>query len=758
MTLKIKHKLALALLIASIISMSIIASLGYYIAKKTSTQQTFEKLTSIRNSKAQEISDYFHRLQDLTLLVTHSKTTIDAFEAFNSAFSKIKTNNSLNGEQIAELKIFRDNYFYGKYIDTAGEMAIEKDKFLSYLPSNKEAIFLQSAYYNTEFSRINSYSDYAKALEVYDDGISNFVEYSDFGGLLLINSETGDIIYTANKFSELGGNLLVDSLSKTNLAAAFKELRQAKNPEVRMVRFQTYFPTNLLPKAFMLCPVFKNGKNIAVVALRVPIDQVNEILSFNKKWLENGMGRTGEVYMVGGSNMMRSNSRAFIEDPDGFLAALEEIGHPQQDLLKVRKSRSTIINIKIETEAVKSAMNGESGIKIIKDYRDFEVLSAYMPLEILGLNYAVIAQIDTAEAFENVAILRKFMIFSFIAVLISMVIIAFLLANIVTKPINKLTETARELSKGNFQTLIGIKGNDEIGILAESFHTMQSTIVDLIGNLRISNSNLEDKQKEIFDSIRYARNIQNNILADHTLLKENLPDHFVFFSPKDVVSGDFYWAINVPSKSVKNTDNEYKFETRLGESFYFAVCDSTGHGIPGAFMSLLNVSYLNEAIVIKDIELPSDIITDVRDSLINALSNEHNREGMDGVLIYIDPNEDHIHYAGGYNAPIIVRDNTVIKCEIDKMPIGKGQNLKPFTDHHLKIKKGDMLYLYSDGFPDQFGGPQNKKYKYSRFYEFLLSISSKPALEQKELLIDEFEKWRGSAEQTDDVLVVGIRF
>ncbi len=324
--------------------------------------------------------------------------------------------------------------------------------------------------------------------------------------------------------------------------------------------------------------------------------------------------------------------------------------------------------------------------------------------------------------------------------------------------LEKLTDSAGELSNGNFKTLIGIKSHDEIGILAESFHTMQTRIVDLIGNLRVVNSALEEKQKDIYDSIRYARNIQNNILADHTLPRDNLPDHFVFFQSKDVASGDFYWAINVPSKTVKGPDPEYKFETRSGESFYFAVCDSTGHGIPGAFMSLLNVSFLNEAIFIKDIEHPSAILNYVRESLIKALSNEHNKEGMDGVLIYIDPNEDHLHYAGAFNSPLLVRDNALIKYEIDKMPIGKGQILKNFSDHQIKIKKGDILYLYSDGFPDQFGGPNFKKYSYARFREFLLSISSMPMLEQKQMIIDEFEKWRGSGEQTDDVLVVGIKF
>lgn len=743
---------------ASVISMSIIASLGYYIAKKTSTQQTFEKLTSIRNSKTQELSDYFHRLQDLAVLISHAKTTIEAFEEFDAAYKEIQNNNSVDNRIISDMKSFRDDFYYRRYTDTIGDMAIEREKFLSYLPSNREAIIIQAAFHNIKFRNLQVFRNYQEALIRYDKGISDFVNYSDFNGLLLINSETGNIIYSANKFSEMGGNLLSDSLAMTNLASAFRELRFAKETEVKLIRFQEYFPTNLLPKAFMLCPVFKDNRNIAVVALRIPIDQVNNILTFNRKWEDNGMGKTGEVYIVGGKNMLRSESRFYLQDPDGFIATMQNLGYPEEDLKKVRNSKSTLLNIKITTEAVNAANNGETGIRILTDYRDREVLSAFMPLDLLGLRYAVIAEIDTEEAFENIAILKQFMILSFIAVLFSMIIIASMLAGLVTRPINKLTQAARELSNGNFQTLIRIKSHDEIGVLADSFHTMQTRIVDLIGNLRNVNSSLEEKQKEIYDSIRYARNIQNNILADHTLLRENLPDHFIFFSPKDVVSGDFYWAINVPSKTAKRPDSDYNFITRQGESFYFAVCDSTGHGIPGAFMSLLNVSFLNEAIVIKDIELPSDILNYVRDSLINALSNEHNKEGMDGVLIYLDPNEDHIHYAGAFNSPILIRDNSIIKCDIDKIPIGKGQNLKSFSDHHIKIQKGDILYLYSDGFPDQFGGPKYKKYKYSRFREFLLSISSKPMIEQKQMITDEFEKWKGSHEQTDDVLVVGIRF
>ncbi len=743
---------------ASIISMSVIAALGYYIAKRTSTRQSFEKLTSIRNSKAQEISDYFHRLQDLSILISLAKTTSDAFEEFDAAYSEIKNNKTIDSSKISEMRLFRDDFYYRNYYDTAGIMAIDREKFLSYLPKNKEAILLQAACHNTEFAKLKLFENYQKALLKYDKGISDFVHYSDLGGLLLINSETGDIVYTVNKLSELGGNIILDSLGTTNLAKSFMEIRFAGENEIRLIRFQSYFPAYLLPKAFIICPVFINNRNVAVVALRISIDQLNSILNFNRKWEENGMGKTGEVYMVGSNNMLRTESRFYLENPDAFIAKMENLGYPDADIKEIRKTRSTLLNIRISTDAVQAANKGETGISILSDYRMKEVLCAFMPLDIIGLRYAMIAQIDTEEAFGSIAVLKKFMIYSYAAVLLSMIIIAFLLSGLVTRPINKLTESARELSNGNFQTLVSIKSNDEIGILAESFHLMQTRIVDLIGNLKSVNSTLEEKQKDIYDSIRYARNIQNNILASHNLLKENLPDHFIFFSPRDVVSGDFYWAINVPSKTSKGPDSDYSFNTRQGESFFFAVCDSTGHGIPGAFMSLLNVSFLNEAIVIQDIELPSDILNYVRESLINALSIEKSRDGMDGVLIYIDPNEDHLHYAGAFNSPLLVRDNTLKRCDIDKMPIGKGLSLSDFSDHQLKIRKGDILYLYTDGFPDQFGGQHYKKYKYSRFREFILSISSRPLIEQKQMLIDEFEKWKGDNEQTDDVLVVGIRF
>jgi len=334
-----------------------------------------------------------------------------------------------------------------------------------------------------------------------------------------------------------------------------------------------------------------------------------------------------------------------------------------------------------------------------------------MPLNILQFKWGIAAEIDTSEAFENIETLKYFIIYSFLFVSIITIILSYIISSYVTKPINALSITAKELSNGNFETLIHIKQKDEIGLLAESFTEMRNKIVHLISHLRIVNDNLEEKQKEIFDSIRYARKIQDNILASDELLNENLPEHFIYFNPKDIVSGDFYWGI----KTAHNKEiNEHNLDN--GHSaFYLAVCDSTGHGIPGAFMSLLNVSFLNEAIIEKHLHKPNDILNDVRQSLIKTFTNEENKDGMDGILLKIEKGNNILTFSAGNNRPILIRNNTYMLLEADKMAIGKGIKTDPFTLYTIETQANDMLYLISDGFPDQFGGELNKKYKYKNY-------------------------------------------
>ena len=253
---------------------------------------------------------------------------------------------------------------------------------------------------------------------------------------------------------------------------------------------------------------------------------------------------------------------------------------------------------------------------------------------------------------------------------------------------------------------------------------------------------VEEKQKEIVDSIHYAQRIQRALLASDDLLKNNLADYFVFYRPKDIVSGDFYWA------------------TKKKDCFYIAVCDSTGHGVPGAFMSLLNISFLNEAINEKNMAVPGEVLNHARQRLIENISQEGGQDGMDGILASLCANSGgaELKYAAAYNTPLLVRDNVITELPADKFPVGKSPKEKEaFTLHKTELKKGDALYMFTDGYGDQFGGERGKKFKYRQLQELLLANAARPMKEQKKAVEEAFESWKGDNEQTDDVCIVGMR-
>jgi serine phosphatase RsbU (regulator of sigma subunit) len=250
---------------------------------------------------------------------------------------------------------------------------------------------------------------------------------------------------------------------------------------------------------------------------------------------------------------------------------------------------------------------------------------------------------------------------------------------------------------------------------------------------------VEEKQKEIIDSINYAKRIQNTLLAHFDLLSHYIPSNFVLFKPKDIVSGDFYWGAEHHDK------------------FYLAVCDSTGHGVPGAFMSLLNIGFLSEAIKERNILEPHLVFNYVRQRLIDGISKEGQKDGFDGVLLCIDHKTKRLTYAAAHNAPIIIRNGEIIELSKDKMPVGKGERTDSFTLFTIDHQPNDSLYLYTDGYADQFGGPKGKKFLYKRLVELLKTISPEDIARRGNSLNQKFEEWKGHLEQVDDVLVIGIK-
>jgi ligand-binding sensor domain-containing protein/serine phosphatase RsbU (regulator of sigma subunit) len=255
---------------------------------------------------------------------------------------------------------------------------------------------------------------------------------------------------------------------------------------------------------------------------------------------------------------------------------------------------------------------------------------------------------------------------------------------------------------------------------------------------------IAEQNREITDSIMYAQRIQSAVLPDIEYTRSILPQHFIFFKPRDIVSGDFYWM------------------TETAKDVIVAVADCTGHGVPGAFMSMLGVSLLNEIINVNKGHTANEILESLRKNVKQTLSQrgkkDEARDGMDIALCIINFNERKVQFSGAYNSLLLVRNSEHTIFKGDKMPIGihVGKE-KPFTNYNFKISKGDMIYLYTDGYADQFGGPEEKKFKSVSFRQLLLDIHNKPLEAQQQILDKTLEDWKGNLNQIDDILVMGIR-
>jgi serine phosphatase RsbU (regulator of sigma subunit) len=255
---------------------------------------------------------------------------------------------------------------------------------------------------------------------------------------------------------------------------------------------------------------------------------------------------------------------------------------------------------------------------------------------------------------------------------------------------------------------------------------------------------IEKQKKELNDSIRYASYIQKALLPSQKEIDRYFTQNFVLNLPKDVVSGDFYWFYRLKNKII------------------FSVADCTGHGVPGAFMSVLGISVLNQIVLsYKDISA-GGILDLLREHVMKSLHQTgaagEQKDGMDITLGIIDFATNQLQFAGAYNPLYIVRNGSLIKYDGDKMPIGIDPvEEKPFQNHNILIESDDMLYMFSDGFADQFGGEYGKKFKYRPFRELLIKASVLPIKDQQELINQTFNEWKANESQVDDVLILGIR-
>ena len=278
---------------------------------------------------------------------------------------------------------------------------------------------------------------------------------------------------------------------------------------------------------------------------------------------------------------------------------------------------------------------------------------------------------------------------------------------------------------------------------AQLYENMETKVISRTAQLQQAKDEIEYAHKHITDSINYAKRIQDAILPTGELFEKYFADFFVLFKPRDIVSGDFYWTKKA---------NNY---------LIFAAADCTGHGVPGAFLSMLGISFLNEIARMEEIKTSAQMLEELRFrvkiSLHQTGNKTESKDGMDIALCVINTKTNVLQYAGAYNPLYIIRNNKLIETKATRSPIGIFIKEKPFVNNEIQLQENDIIYIFSDGFIDQFGEENGRKFTSKKFKALLLSNAYKPMPEQQQILDREFENWRGNVKQIDDVLVVGVK-
>jgi class 3 adenylate cyclase len=481
------------LLTVSGCSILVTAYLGYRSGQSNLTERVFNHLTSVRASKANQIEFYFQTIRNHIETLSQTPSVLVAMKEFTQAYHELDGVQTPQDGQ-AKIRAYYSEEFLPKLAKTEqGTPVLE-----TFLPQTNASKYLQYYYLAVNanpigkkdaLDRAQDDSNYSQIHSRYHPIFRNIINKFGYYDLFLIDPD-GNIVYTVYKETDFASNLTTGAYNESNLAQLVRQVRQAKDKNyARVIDFQAYVPSYGAPASFMAIPLFDGSEFIGVLAVQMPVDEINDVMTGNQQWQKDGLGKTGETYLVGSDALMRSVSRFLIETPEIYLETLESIGVKDDTIERIRQYNTSIIQQKVETIGVEKALAGEQGTQIIKDYRNIPVLSSYAPLNIEGLDWVILSEIDLAEAYEPIYSFGNQLLIVATLLMLLVTIGAMIMAYLFVKPINKLIKASRQIQEGNLEAMAQIDTEDEFGELAKSFNEM-------IQGLRDQTHLIEEKNKE----------------------------------------------------------------------------------------------------------------------------------------------------------------------------------------------------------------------------------------------------------------------
>ncbi len=495
--LKINTKLIAIFLLIGVIPLATIGILSLNRAQSALSKRTVEQFVSLREVKTRQIEDYINQIRRQIRTFSDDAMIIDAMDRFSAAFPKV-TENPHNSDQsnqsdIDKMRIELSTYYRQDYAQEykARNQGESPSVDRLYTALDDESVVLQYRYIEAnpnplgnkdKLDNANDGSEWSVWHEKYHPHIRHFLDEFGYYDIFLCDAKTGDVVYSVYKELDFTTSLVNGPYANTGIGRVFRNVNKSSDPNyVFMDDLHPYQPSYEDQAGFIGSPIFKDGEKIGVLIFQMPIDRIDAIMTSDGQWSEVGLGNSGETYLVGSDGKMRSNSRFLLQDKEGYIEALEKSGIEKSTIELIEAKNSSIGLHKIETAASKAAINGKDGAEIIKDYRGVPVLSAYAPLNLEDLNWAIMAEIDEAEAFAAVGSLRNSILIIAILMAAIVAVVGWFFAKSISQPIARIAGVADVISTGDLDQEITIRSNDEIGALASSFRRLIDYMRNLAG-------------------------------------------------------------------------------------------------------------------------------------------------------------------------------------------------------------------------------------------------------------------------------------
>ncbi len=491
--LSIQSKMTLMLLVVSISSILVIAFVGYRSGKAALTQSIFNQLTSLRETKRQEVQTYTQTIQGQVRTLSQDPTLARAMQAYKTAYQELKAKPTATSWQTAIGQYYRDQYIPKLAANVEG-----RPDPVSYQPKTAAEQYIQYHYVikSDDFEQKAAVDDprdgssYSTWHRQFHPFLRAFVEEFGYEDLFLIDPDTGDVIYTVYKGVDFATNLKDGPFAQSTLAQVYQDIVQNGEPSyLAATDFAPYRPSYSEPAAMMASPIYDQGKMIGIVALQLSAAEINKVMTYDQRWQQVGLGQTGATYLVGPDYLMRSDSRTFTERPERFFELLRAQGYAADQLARIERLGTTILQQEVRVPEVEQALEGKSGAVITQDYLGVPVLNAYAPLNLQHFNWVILAEIDVAEAFAPIREFQKRVLISTVVITLFITLIAMRLAHVFVHPLQMLTQGFRKLEKGDTDTRVNVKTKDEFGELAQSFNEM-------VQSLRHKTQQVQEKNEE----------------------------------------------------------------------------------------------------------------------------------------------------------------------------------------------------------------------------------------------------------------------